>query len=569
MTAMLDVWHVHPKVWRLYESEKLAHLSEKERQYAKALLTEFHNRHAGIPAGLAASLVVPLTTSAPLNRLSSPWKEVRQRLITELASDRKGDAGSGQARIPVGITFSAAPVYVIQRIVLPLVNTACQNLGRCILFSEDEDNSFLFMKKVLDEYETQVSKEICRLADFDNRVKSFDLFWAEHAAALSSYSMAVPLMKERTLPNSDPLASAFVLRIDKLPRNIRDYEHLERIHVRRNRHRSRHLREEGLAGVTQTRSMDMLQQMLISELVNPDPILADRLLNTGYLVNERLPHRERFRDALIIAFMPPEMQIRPAADILRACWLNLAAALYQILVHNHLHDSQIIWIEGEIEGSFTASVVSIDELRFVVSRSSRMEIVHSTAYRKSFLNLIRWLPDYIDRTKEKVLFDLETAGNVTSPADWISRVWRTQFNQKRWLLHPNKSSTQLPQKIEVSVRLNSLAQQFAYVHAMTFLPVEIVPDKERTDLRNCEIASQINRGLYAGDHEGLFQSVNWLNNKSFIQPGNSPVFCDYFGAMQKQQLIWGGPLLPGDLLSASQDLEQVWLDEIIQEMQRE
>lgn len=558
----MEIFCVQPQVWRSYEQTRLEPLGEKERASARALLTEFHNRHIGIPVGLVVSLLTALNTPMAATRLNSPWKEVRKRLESELIPDRK----AGGLLSHGGISLSAAPAYFIRRVALPLVYSACQVIGKCFLFSDDEEASETVTVKELDQYEAEISFTICRLADADIYVKAFDLFWTERAAALSTYSS--PVLKRKSLPNPDPLAAAFTLRLDALPRNIRNYEHLERIHLRRNRHQTRQLREEGVAGITQTRSLDVIHNILISELINPDVLLADRLMNTGYLVTERLPKRERLRDALIIAFLPPEMQQRPSADFLRACWLNLSSVLFQVLLNNHLHDSQIMFIEGEHEASFHICSISVDELRFAATRARGVEITHSAAFRKGFLNLTRWLPEFMDRRKEKHYLRLEAGREFSGPVDWLGQVWRTQFTQQRIMVEGHQNQSRSPKVVETTLQLEKLIRQFAYVHVTTFLPVDIVPGNERENLRTCSVARHLYHELEAGEHEGFYQSVNWVNNQSFIKD-DEPVICDFFGAAHSHQLSWGGSLATGDLASAAQELEQVWLEEIVREMQRD
>jgi hypothetical protein len=561
------VLYVHPSIWRPHENAALNNLTPQIQFYARALLTEFHNRHIGIPPRLAAGLARILLDPEALAKAGSPWQEFLNRLVYELSLNA-GNSKAAPAR-PLGalqgVSFSAAPAYTIRRIVMPLVNRTCWVRGETLLYSEDEQIPNTVAAGYLREYENNMLETLRKLANQHSEDHSLDLFWKECAFTLAHYSNSPSA--EQTLPAPDPLAAGFLLRLDDLPTSTKEYQHLDRIHFRRYKHHTRQRREEGLAGIVQTRSLDDLQRILIGEFVNPEPLLIDRILNTGYLVNERLPKREKLRDAIFIGLLPPNPQGRPAVDFLRSCWLNSMAVMYQALVKNYLHDSLILWVEGAAFDRFHVSVFSVAEMRIFLDRHARISPQQSSAYRAGFLQFTHWLPGFIDARKAGEYLPLN--GQKRDAPEWVSQVWRSEFHQKRARVTPSGRG-QPRQTVEMVGRLDHLVAQFAYAHIMTFLSTAYGPAGQSVEEQDPTGPAQRLAGIFdVAGHKGCYPSVHWYDPQSFLRPAAGLPYGSFYSALRRQKYYWGEAVQPGDFHAAATALEQGWLEEWIQEMQSE
>lgn len=564
----MEIFLVNPKVWMDYEAEHLVNLNAAERSYAVALLTELHNRHIGIPLRMVSGLV-PILTS-PTMRIAdaiSPWMEVLDRLTSEIRSEQRLVAKGGRrSSFQFGLSITAAPIYMIRRLVVPLVETACLELKKCFLLCEDVSTSQGITLLELKKYDDQVSNLIMKYANDAVKDPRFDLFWKERAATLLTYSSLSKL--EKTLPDPEPLSISLTFRLVALPKLARKYEHLNRIHLRYSKNRSRQLREEGLAGIVQTRSLEMLQRILISEMINPTPILADRILNSGYLVTERLPRRERLRDALIITFLPPELQKLPAADFLRVCWLNTMSLVYQALLHNSLHDSLIFWVEGNAMDQFEVTTISVSEMHLSLMENSNYEVSHSRVFRQGFIHHAQLLPKLIDRRRKPSYLSIGGNDLPSNSARWMDKVWSTPFTEK-FKIPAAKNTDKMPKIIELPMQFKSLVEKFAYVHVMSLLSLDEIDPQERDAPRESSIARQLAQNIYSEDHKGFFHSETWVQPKNFTEMKNGELLCNITNAYQSQPVYWNGQQEVDNLVSGAQDLEKVWFEEIIQEMQRE
>lgn len=550
-----------------YEESQLIILNETERSYARALLTELHNRHVGMPVRVVPGLVKLLTAPIFPSQVLSPWKEVFTRLLAEIRPDQpRGTTRPARPMAQAGLSWGAAPTYVIRRIVVPLVEAACLEINKCLLLSEDESIAQDILLPELELYEKKIVSLIQDFAKVLPKDPRFDLFWKERAAALFTFSSAS--RSGKTLPDPEPLSTGFLLRLDALPKSARKYEHLKRIHLRYSKHRSRQLREEGLAGIVQTRSPEMIQRMILSEMINPYPVLVDRVLNSGYLVTERLPRRERLRDALMITFLPPKMQVQPASDFLRACWLNATSLIYQALLNNHLHDSLLIWVEGTAMDRFNVTAVSLAEMRSSLMENSSFEVSHARVFRQGFIHQAQLLPQLIDRRREPTYISVEDNELPADSAQWVYRVWETPFIQKR-RIPSAKSMDGMEKIIEEPMQLKTLVQKFAYVHVMSLLSLDEIPEQDQGDPQASNLALRLAQNIYSDEHKGFYHSETWMHPQNFKQGKADEPLCQFTGAFQRCPIHWSGEQPAGDFVAAAQALEQVWVEEIIQEMQRE
>ena len=562
----MDIYLVNPNIWQPYETRCLKDLSPLEQNYAHGLISEFHNRHIGLPVQLVPGLVKLLTRPTFSSDLQSPWQEIYSRLRKEIRSDKQNLPNEKTLSFEKsGLSPSAAPAYVLHRIVMPLVEAACLELQLCMLFSEDENTPPTITLDKLETYDKKVIEKMSSFADQKSERPTLDLFWRERAAALQTYSS--PSAPAKTLPDPDPISSGFALRLDTLPKSPRPVEHLNRIHLRHSKHRTRKLREDSISGVIQTRSPELLHRILISEMINPDLLLADRIVNNGYLVTERLPRHEQLRDVLFVAFLPPAVQVQPGSDFFRACWLNVSVLLYRALLHNYLYNSQIMLVESKSLDRFDITTISIPEIRAGLLNQIFSENGSEKIFRKKFIQQNRLLPRLVDHRKEPTFIPFKDA-DASDTADWVYKVWSSSVDQKIQI-KSRTNNRQSEKAIEQSVQLKSMAHQYAYVHVMSFLSLDEISEKEQHDLRNSQLARRLASNIYSEEHPGFFHSEVWLRPGEF-SPGHADnLLCKLTSAFQNNEINWESDQQESSLASTARRLEQVLFEEIIQEMLRE
>jgi hypothetical protein len=532
------------------------------------MVSEFHNRHIGLTYKLAYRLALVLQNQYDAPK---PWRQVLARLDADpLSKDMLPTGPKQNVRLAGVISLSAAPVYAIYRLAMPLVQMACRELGVCFLAIEDDDSYSFYQVTDLIEYDEILTEKICELAAKDHPRSELELFWTDRAFTLRTYSdlqssLQQPALEPgelpyhdqrvnpyQSLPEPDALSVAIFYRMDAMPKSLQEYENLQRLPVRFRQQRTPRRREEGLSGVTLSRSLEDVDRLLLSELMYPPAIRADRLLNTGYLVTERNPKQEKLRDVLIVGVLPPHTGELTSRAFVKTCWFNTMMILAQVLVRHRLINSEFWWIEGDTLERCSTAVFPLSRIKARLKSLNKIQVLGNKQFRNTFLELTGWQPDFLDPVAPQPIQVEDQHNDIIPPVRWICSTARKQL--------PNQSKA-----------LADMVNEFSIVHMLNFLPSELVikqKDKDQeADPWGWKVEAQLRYGL------GLMSSP--LHNLSLtcLAPGESraptmPVVT-YLGHYYRQKYAWKAGVPEGDLGKLASQLEKAWLDEIFRELQSE
>src|SRR5262249_41261470 len=173
--------------------------------------------------------------------------------------------------------------------------------------------------------------------------------------------------------------------------------------------------QEGrIEGLRHSRGEAHFGSIVLSEFLNHPVVLVDRLLNSGYLVHERRPRREKLRDVLVVGVMPHDVRGTVQGSLAKACWLDCMSRLGRVLSGARLGDSEVPWIAGDGSGRARCCAFPLGNLPPDAAGAG------DQSFRSAFMTLLRWLPGYFDtRTGFRPL----GLGPSVSPDQWAVAAW--------------------------------------------------------------------------------------------------------------------------------------------------
>jgi hypothetical protein len=341
------------------------------------------------------------------------------------------------------------------------------------------------------EYDEDLGNRLKEPAQQEAEGDPLNLFWQERGRTLSQIRG-----RALGLPEAEMTALGFLLRLTEAP-EAEDSHVLQRLHVRRQERRVR-LQEGGVRGIRVTRRLEDVDRILISEIVNPVPVLIDRILNQGYLILERDPRRKRKRDVLLAGLLPRSpLSGTLAADFVQACWFNFIGR-FSLLLHNyHLTRSELRWMEGDRLNRFRTRSFLLPDLSGMLEQMPVADPPFPL-YRETLLQHMRWIPAYTDR-RAPYLY-LPEAPTTSAPFDslqqWLSQVWSTQQDNPGW------RKTAAPPTVANGLQLS----EFRFVHLMLFLPADAPWRREERG----NVAARLAAALRLDPRRQQHLSVTWV-----------------------------------------------------------
>lgn len=176
-------------------------------------------------------------------------------------------------------------------------------------------------------------------------------FWAHAALDLSGAAhqkawARARRAEETSAPECDPMLAALVflhppkfealLGRQQIRRKARQTSAKRRAGIRP--------KEGGVAGILQSRMFDDLPDALMSELILPRALLANKLLHEGLLVRHRPPRRDPNRDLLAVTLhraAPGDAM----GTLVKAAWADATIRLRVALLQMGLTNSDLVWGE--------------------------------------------------------------------------------------------------------------------------------------------------------------------------------------------------------------------------------
>lgn len=461
MNTTYNIKLLAPSAWQPLVDNAFSELPVKVAARAKSILRTLHNRHVGITPKLAAGLAVLLDETHSSYGRTTTWDIVVKRLLRESSGERQS----------FGVLLSAVPMYSIIRLVMPVVEEACHRVRLCFLFCGDSMETNTAAEEY-DRYSLNLETEIQRMAT--NTDDYFQLFWADRAFTLSTYSRRAGDWEYMgsQLPETDPSALGLLLRIRPYLQKSRSLPQLHRsLNVPLQHREISRLKEGGFSGIHITRRIDDMGDILLSEFINPPAVLADRIINNGFLAVRRQTKREQLRDVLVVGIMPGHVTPKLSRDFIKTCWLDFISRFGMMLIQSKQVRSEFRWLEGDALDRVSSS-------HFLLQDLPSLEIPpdgHSDpVFRKDFLLAMGWLPHFLDTQRR--FHPVSGRGTAhrrpvrpkpgsAAARDWAFRVWNTQKENLLWTVHESSSSI-------FSRRGDRVLDidRFVYVHIMLFLP---------------------------------------------------------------------------------------------------
>jgi hypothetical protein len=473
MNNLFEIKLVTPKIWEPIVVNAFAGLSSEIGRKAHSILRTLHNRHIGITPGLAAGLASLVTVSHDY-RAGISGGDIWEHVIKRLQDETSGRQQS------FGVLLSALPPYSILRLAMPILEEACQRIHLCCLFCEDNIENDI-TRDDYTRYSHDLADEIKRMVE--SREDYFQLFWTDRAITLAAYSSQACLRERAAVdfPETDPPALGLLLRLKTRISKARPLSFHASPMSQPQKHREvRRIKEGGFSGIYITRRQEDMGDILLSEFVNPPVVLADRLINNGYLALRRQAKREKLRDVMVLGLMPAEVQPKLSVDFIKACWLDFISRFGMMLIRNRRVRSEFRWLEGDRFGGIRSCHFLLQDLApgFI---EIPVEGDWRPLFRREFLTALGWLPQYLDtrgifkpvsegdgKPEHQPLpegVEQVRGGDLESAKQWAFAAWRSQKENLLWAFHePDKPvlSPQQEKRLEID--------RFAFVHLMLFLP---------------------------------------------------------------------------------------------------
>jgi hypothetical protein len=442
----MDVLLVPPSVW----GPELAAVVELPGQVqaehgrlTRAVLWSLQDAHIGITPGLASQAASLLSRSRSTE--SGVWTQVADDLHEAISESKS-----------VGFTATANPAYFLLKVIKPLLWEASRICGEAHLLCLDEIRSPVTTSRY-QEYGRRLERA---LQDVMPRSGVKPLFRFEHGSVVATFS-GLDAMRRVRMPDMD---RAVVAVLFGLPENVSDDHWVPRQAPRPTlvpRRRPSPGPQEGrIEGVRHSSREADYHQMVPTEYLAPRYERLDRMANSGFLVYDRRPRRERLRDVLIVGVMPPAVLATRGGAFAKACWADAMARVGRRLASTRLIQTEFRWVEGDALGR-------VRDCSFFLNRLSRIALAHERhePFRREFLSALGWLPDFVEQRAgfEPLKSRLPETVAASGP-EWLSAALRQQVDR------PAEHGENLLRLPWHSERRVTLADRFSFVHVIAFVP---------------------------------------------------------------------------------------------------
>ena len=376
----------------------------------RALLSAFSERHLPLTPDLAKSLA--RLESAPIPGADLGWGRAFVR-----AGEAMGIAGQ------VGSAFWAAamPVFATS-VVEPILRHAAQKVGHILLVGTA--GLSVFSDPRISDSAAQIDAAVnAALGDVAVMGRGFWIVTgvALHGAATRATEARAGLAcakpgAGRLMPEPDAALCRLLFETEPVfPDDALARQRRQKARAKSMRKRSGiRPKEGGVAGIRASRRIEDFPDAMLSELILPIPVLANRLLHEGLLIRHRPPMREPKRDLLSTCFCDARGG-NDATSLVKAAWADAGLRLRLILVQLGLAHSDLIWAEA---GPFSpmAAVLRTEE---VTVRAGLDPMRFGGPLRADMLMRAGLLPGFTDTLYQPAL--ISTHAPFTHPDGFDAR----------------------------------------------------------------------------------------------------------------------------------------------------
>jgi hypothetical protein len=563
MTAEFEIILVPPAIWQPELEEVLQELSPNHRRQTLAILRTMHNRHIGITPRQAVGLAYLVSDTGGTRLNLGIWGVVMERLQQEVSCRHQA----------YGILPGSLPPYTLLRLAGPVLEEAGRRIGLCCLFCGEPIQN----DSTLDDYRNyarHLDAELKRMAESQDEY--YRLFWADRAMTMSAYSRGAFQWETPAtgLPETDPASLGLLLRLKPDVQRTRPLSRHPRSMTQPLKHREiRRLKEGGFSGIHHTRRQEDMGDIMLSEFINPPAVLADRLINNGFLALRRQPRREMLRDVLVVGMMPHEVQPKLSVDFIKACWLDFVGRFSMKLIESRRIHSEFRWLEGDAYGGIRSCNLLLQDLpeSFI---ETPVEGKLNPSFRKEFLMATGWLPQYLDnRSRYEPLPDHaldrfnNTQFNNTNDPDkinnrkpkflsarqWAYAAWHAQKESIMWTLHETETERA---KSNISGSKQLETNRFSSIHIMLFLSAT---HRHQRGSSAAARLGDVTGGFGFGSGTGRGVSITWV-------PENITALDEWaYDRREKRE----SPLFkPGQSKDIAGRLIEAWRDQLMKEIRQ-
>jgi hypothetical protein len=466
--AAMRVSVLPPEIWKqicLYESPgpRFDHV-----------LHYLHERHIGITPKLAMDLVrIAEGDGGPI------WGAALDRLSEALVGNQNPSNRS------VAL-WRAVPIFTLtSRLAAPLLRHACDAVGMTILFGQFAENSDDPPTKKND-YEVYEHNLVRALAILSTRPDVMGTrFWRDCAETMLGAARRIaghdvasgPFGRPAGLPDVDQVLLSFLTELNPAfsPTGERRSPLYRRITRSQTDRSGVKPKEGGVEGVRFSRSLEDVGDLVASEYLSPKVILADKILNQGFIARHRPPLRRPRRDALIVGIMSnPD---RSDADrFVKAGWLNSIFRTSIILRQAGYGRTEFRWLERSGRVGYRSARV---DLQGITLPDGNSPWDHEGNAVLGFLRQAQWTPTVLDRLASNILSvhsEQNTAGFTSENEEGSldeTRLWIRRAFEQSWLdgVPPPLESIQLSGLVDIETKREpapTTLDDFASVHVQVF-----------------------------------------------------------------------------------------------------
>ena len=303
-----------------------------------------HERHIGISPDLARELA-----SVSRGSGGSVWDAALDQMSAVLVA---GEAHAGRT----AALWRAMPLFALtSRLAAPLLQRACESVGITVLFGRLalRDSRAPFDQSDYSGYVKDLRAAAVDLIDGSGGMGT--PFWRDCAESLFGAAARLggrevapgPLGFPAGMSDIDRILLTFLSELKPVFTGIgRRPSLLRRRMVRSEAERiGTRPKEGGVSGVRFSHSADDFDTMLLSEFLSPKALMADKLLNQGFLVRHRPPIQRPRWDALIVGIVP-HSDCCDSDRLVKAAWIDAAFRTAIILKRSGFGRSELRWIEA-------------------------------------------------------------------------------------------------------------------------------------------------------------------------------------------------------------------------------
>ncbi|MEP2980433.1 MAG: hypothetical protein ABJO86_13160 [Lentilitoribacter sp.] len=388
---------------------------------ARQLIRVFHEKHIGIPPNFALDIVSGFAKGMPVDSSNPVRLSIYNRLLDAV------NAHDAARQNPT--RFDVLPRHIIIEVCIhPLTTLIIEELQELYLFSRDSNlndiNEHDYEKYV--EKFNEIFALICKpVSDQDRKDEQHpsktDLFWERvvhqlwaevlkrrrksnrHKSALLSQS-ALDSLSLRMICGLEPEPD-IDLGSDNRKLELADEQNPE----------FKYPKQGGVHGIHTTSRLEDLEDMLVSELTVPRPLLVDKLLNGAYLAKHRPPPFDERRQIALLGIAADTFDCQEAVALAKSSWLDAIFRISIVLFKNNLLKSEARFGQFIPEAGISSSKIQI------CSYPHLGKLDPDTANRaqmRRFFSDAGWLPNFLsvlpNYTSQPMIGDLPKVS-----ADWI------------------------------------------------------------------------------------------------------------------------------------------------------